>query len=202
MRNITKKKDKLPGDFSSLINDAWMDLGDTSKLVLDNPFDQYAGEETGLKLMRVMSDPDYFGFTCQTLLNVDLLPEQMAIMKILWTHPFPMFVASRGAGKCISKSTLITSQRGTHPLSHILPPDIVPCVKYPVNHLKLLGENGYKDVEYVWSNGLSNTITIISNTGRLLTGTYNHPIRVYENEKKNKMERFTTYRNGRYGSYL
>ena len=180
--DIVKSPLVLPNEYSSIIDEAWLDLGDTSKLQLENPFDKYTDEDIGLRLMKIWSDPNYFAYTCKVLLNINLLPEQAAILKILWEHAFPMFVASRGFGKCTCRSTLITSQEGTHPLSNILPPHMIPHTKYPINGLKLLGENGYKGVEYVWSNGLSPTITIITNTCRKLTGTHNHPIRAYQDD--------------------
>ena len=83
-------------------DDAWMGLGDTSSIEIDNPLIGRDGgdiERPDLHLLRIMRDPDYFFFTCKHLLNVELLPIQCAILKELWVRPFPMFVASRGFGK-------------------------------------------------------------------------------------------------------
>ncbi len=52
-----------------------------------------------LDLINFLQDPEYLGFTTMHVLNVKLLPFQLAVLKELWSRPFPMFIASRGAGK-------------------------------------------------------------------------------------------------------
>lgn len=62
-------------------------------------------ENPHLHVLRLMRNPDYFYFTCKALMNgpngepLELLPFQCAMLKELWTRPFPMLIASRGAGK-------------------------------------------------------------------------------------------------------
>jgi hypothetical protein len=56
-------------------------------------------ENPDLHLLRLLKDPDYFGFTCKLLFNVELHPIQIAILQEFWIRPFPMFIASRGFGK-------------------------------------------------------------------------------------------------------
>lgn len=46
-----------------------------------------------------MLDINYIGWTTKVLLNIELFPLQMAIIKKMWTAPFPMLVASRGGSK-------------------------------------------------------------------------------------------------------
>jgi hypothetical protein len=46
-----------------------------------------------------MRDPDNLWFVCKYILNVDLLPFQVVILKQLWTKPFPMLIATRGGSK-------------------------------------------------------------------------------------------------------
>ena len=46
-----------------------------------------------------MLDLDLIGWTAKAVLNLDLFPIQIAILQIMWTHPFPMLVASRGGSK-------------------------------------------------------------------------------------------------------
>lgn len=79
MLNLTEKDLKLANP-----------LTNRSKYDADNPH---------LHILRLMRNPDYFYFTCKHLLNVKLLPFQQVILKELWYRPFPMLVASRGAGK-------------------------------------------------------------------------------------------------------
>ena len=52
-----------------------------------------------LHILRIMRNPEYFQWTVKTLLNIDLIPEQVVILQELWTKAFPMYIASRGFGK-------------------------------------------------------------------------------------------------------
>jgi len=55
------------------------------------PVDEY--------LLSKMLDPTLIGWTVKTILNIELFPVQIAILQIMWNHPFPMLVASRGGSK-------------------------------------------------------------------------------------------------------
>ena len=82
-------------------NDAWLGF-DVDSVELNNPlFDRTPDEikRPDLHLLKLMMNPKYLGFTAKTLLNVELLPIQIAVLRELWERPFPMFVASRGFGK-------------------------------------------------------------------------------------------------------
>lgn len=46
-----------------------------------------------------MMDIDYIGWTAKTVLNLELFPLQIEILRTLWDHAFPMLVASRGGSK-------------------------------------------------------------------------------------------------------
>ena len=84
-----------------LANNAWLGF-DIESMDLDNPlFDRSSDEikRPDLHLLKLMRNPKYLGFAAKTLLNVELLPIQIAVLKELWQSPFPMFVASRGFGK-------------------------------------------------------------------------------------------------------
>lgn len=57
-------------------------------------------------ILQIMSDPDFFPFTCTTLFNrpdgsgpLNILPFQQLTLKELWWRQFPMILFSRGAGK-------------------------------------------------------------------------------------------------------
>ena len=50
-------------------------------------------------ILDFMSHPSNFQYTCKWLFGVNLLPFQLLILQALWTHKFPMFLASRGGSK-------------------------------------------------------------------------------------------------------
>ena len=51
------------------------------------------------KLLSVASQPEYFRFITRFILNIDILPFQMVVLKELWNKKYPMIIASRGASK-------------------------------------------------------------------------------------------------------
>ena len=84
-------------------DDAWLGLGDLSKLKIDrnvmiNRIKEDI-ENPDKHLVRLMRDPLYFGMTCKLLLGIELHPIQISILQEFWNRPFPMFIASRGFGK-------------------------------------------------------------------------------------------------------
>lgn len=96
------KKDKQSKE---LLDNLWMDLGDVTKIKTPNPFAVRSTsdiENPHIFLLKLLRNPDYFGFTCKHIFNVELLPFQLAIMKELWYRPFPILVMSRGASKTYS----------------------------------------------------------------------------------------------------
>ena len=99
-------------------DDAWLGLGDLSKLEIDkNPMigrTKQEIEKPDLHLLKIIRDPSYLGATCKMLFNIELHPIQVAILQEFWVRPFPMFIASRGFGKsflmalyCILKCTFV-----------------------------------------------------------------------------------------------
>lgn len=86
-----------------VFEDAWLGLGDLSKIVIDsNPMIGRSKEDIenpDLHLLRMLRDPKYFGTTAKLLFDVELHPIQIAILQEFWIRPFPMFIASRGFGK-------------------------------------------------------------------------------------------------------
>lgn len=86
-----------------VFEDAWLGLGDLSKLIIDkNPMIGRSKEDIenpDLHLLRMLRDPKYFGSTCKLLFDIELHPIQIAILEEFWIRPFPMFIASRGFGK-------------------------------------------------------------------------------------------------------
>jgi hypothetical protein len=86
-----------------MYEDAWLDLGDLSKIELKtNPMigrSKYEIEHPDIHLLKILKDPEYFGATCKLLFDIELHPIQIAILQEFWIRPFPMFIASRGFGK-------------------------------------------------------------------------------------------------------
>ena len=82
------------------IDEAWLGL-DIVDEQLFNPTAILAGsdEDFHLKLTWLMSRPEYFSFTCNQLLNTQLLPSQALIINEIWHRKFPLLIASRGFGK-------------------------------------------------------------------------------------------------------
>ena len=90
-------------NIEKILEEAYLNLGDTSKLNLGSPLienrQDWQREDPALEMVDKMRDAAYLHWTCKTLLNIDLLPFQVTILRELWTRTFPMMVASRGAGK-------------------------------------------------------------------------------------------------------
>jgi len=86
-----------------IFEDAWLGLGDVSKLNIDQNLminrNKEDIETPDLHLLRILRNPLYFGTTCKLLFNIELHPIQVAILEEFWIRPFPMFIASRGFGK-------------------------------------------------------------------------------------------------------
>jgi hypothetical protein len=86
-----------------LFDDAWLGLGDLSKIVI--PKNHMINrikediENPDLHLIRLMRNPKYFGMTVKLLFGIELHPMQIAILQEFWIRPFPMYIASRGWGK-------------------------------------------------------------------------------------------------------
>jgi len=94
-------KKKTIADFCSP-DYCWLDVELADLHEIRNPMTSLTErdiERPDLHLIRMLRDPVYFGFTCKHILNINLLPVQIAILQELWLRPFPMFIASRGFGK-------------------------------------------------------------------------------------------------------
>jgi hypothetical protein len=166
-------------ELDRITEEAWLGF-DTSKIKIPDELGNIWAydEPPGLVLARYLRNPDNFGFLCSEVFNIKLMPFQLAVLKEMWTHKFPMLIGTRGFGKCITGDTLIITDLGPAKIVDIIG-DIQPKIrKYFDKPIKVYGENGYHEVEYAWSNGLSSTIAITTQNGFHLNGTENHPIRV------------------------
>ena len=96
-KRLFTQKDR---DIQKLVNESYLQLGDTSLLDIQNPLLQPSKfDNPFLDILDFMGSPDYFSFTCKHLFNIDLLPFQCVILKELWVRKFPMLIGSRGMGK-------------------------------------------------------------------------------------------------------
>ena len=85
-----------------LYKDAWLGLTEKDYKNILNPLDdisKYEWQKPHLAMLRFMRNPKNVWFTAKHLFGVQLFPFQSLILQELWTKPFPMFIASRGAGK-------------------------------------------------------------------------------------------------------
>ena len=87
----------------STFDDAWLGLGDLSKLVVpNNPMIRRSEtdiENPDLHLLKMLRNPRYMGSTCKLLFNLELHPIQIAVLQEIWNRPFPMLIGSRGFSK-------------------------------------------------------------------------------------------------------
>lgn len=82
------------------IQDAWLGLDKKDEDIF-NPIStiDIRDDHFYLKMIWLMSRPEYFSFLCKNILNIDLLPVQGLILYEMWNRKFPMLVATRGFGK-------------------------------------------------------------------------------------------------------
>lgn len=79
----------------------WLDLPNIPDEIY-NPFldDHYGVMHDPIEeFMCFTLDIQYLHFVCKEILNIELLPFQLAILDRLWNKRLPMLIASRGAGK-------------------------------------------------------------------------------------------------------
>lgn len=99
---LPSAQERTPEWEEQFVENYWLGLGDTSLIHTVNPFfnqTQFDRENPHYFILNLMRNPAYFGFTVKTLFGKKLRPFQLAILRELWTRPFPMLIGSRGAGK-------------------------------------------------------------------------------------------------------
>lgn len=89
-----------------IFNDAWLGLGDLSKLEIpNNPMIHRTEKDIeypDLHLLKILRNPKYLGTTCKIFFNLELHPIQIAVLQEIWNRPFPMLIGSRGFSKSFS----------------------------------------------------------------------------------------------------
>lgn len=95
-------KYRIQNRIDSLEEDSWLRIGDLNDIWINNPLthrNQFNIENPGLLEVTLMKNPHYLSFAAKSLLDLDMIPDGVAIMEELWKRPFPMYIASRGYGK-------------------------------------------------------------------------------------------------------
>ena len=82
------------------IDEAWLNL-DIEDKSLFNPFKivNFNDDDFHLKMLWLMTRPEYFSFLCKHVFNINILPSQALFLCEMWNRRFPMLIASRGFGK-------------------------------------------------------------------------------------------------------
>lgn len=102
-------------DKDKIFDNEWLGIGDTSKFIprrnIIYPTSEEDINKPGLVELRTMRKPEYFGWAVERLFGVRLIPEQMVILHELWNRTFPIFIASRGFGKCLVGNTVVQTNK-------------------------------------------------------------------------------------------
>lgn len=88
-------------NIDKVLSEAYMNIK-VDESSISNPLDEIPDEfenKPELYITYLLSQPDFFSFTCQQIMGVDILPFQAVILKELWTKKFPMLIGSRGLSK-------------------------------------------------------------------------------------------------------
>ena len=82
------------------IDEALLNL-DIKEKNLFNPFKlvNFNDDDFHLKMLWLMTRPEYFSFLCKHVFNINILPSQALFLCEMWNRRFPMLIASRGFGK-------------------------------------------------------------------------------------------------------
>lgn len=178
--------ERLRKEILAELDDAWLNIN--RNVPLAKPLDLLLTEDADEYYQRfvwLLTQPEYISFLCKSILNIDILPFQSLILQEMWKRKFPMFIATRGGGKCTSGNTKIcTKYNNTTKIQNIydLIGDVTPNTKINLEGYQILNEKGeWNNIEYGWNNGYSETIKIETKFGYSLEGTLDHPIRCVRN---------------------
>jgi len=79
-----------------------LELGDTRNIYTEDIFedaDWTDSEKIPEHIVELVMDPDYLHFLTKYVLNLDLFPYQLAILRMMWSKSQVIFIGSRGAAK-------------------------------------------------------------------------------------------------------
>ena len=95
--NISKWSQEHRDDF---LKYAYLEIGDTYLLDTSKSKSMFKGKETIAEdIVKTCMDENYLHFPSKHILNMDLFPYQMSILKTLWVRRLPMLLAARGGSK-------------------------------------------------------------------------------------------------------
>lgn len=89
-------------NFEEFADNLELGLGDIRELQIPQVItsgDWCVPEKVPELLVQLCRDPNYIHFVCKYILNIDLLPFQLAVLQTLWTKSLPIFIGSRGCSK-------------------------------------------------------------------------------------------------------
>ena len=81
---------------------AFFGLDNVEELIVENPLipiTEFDLQNPHIFLLDILRQPKYFYLTVKTLLGIELMPFQVAVLQELWERPFPMLIGCRGFGK-------------------------------------------------------------------------------------------------------
>lgn len=109
----------LSKEQKKILDNAWLGI-QVKEQDLFNPLKSIIydfEDEAHLALSYLMMQPEFFALFCQEIMNVQLLPTQMVLLKESWTRKFPMWIATRGFSKsfmegvyCLLRAVLIPNR--------------------------------------------------------------------------------------------
>lgn len=145
MPKKTKYFGKIPADkIDKVLSEAYLNIYvDEEKIFnpLMNMPEEFEEAPEGY-IAWLMMQPSYFHFICRELLNIELFPLQIAVIKEIWNRKFPMLIASRGFSKSFS-SAVYGILRGT-----ILQPRKVVICGAAFRQSKII----FEYMENIWNN--------------------------------------------------
>jgi hypothetical protein len=93
---------KTPDEIQKFLSEAYMNIYIDDENQLYNPLVDIPPEfeeNPEYFITNLMSQPEFFTFTCQHILGVNIVPFQAVILRELWNRRFPMLIGSRGMSK-------------------------------------------------------------------------------------------------------
>lgn len=105
MSKLIVPKMYSPEDIDKMVENEYLgfpagfDESEMYNVLLDASRSQEFDNNPVMEILDVMSQPQYFYYTCKWLLNIHLLPFQVVMLQELWLRKFPMLLATRGGGK-------------------------------------------------------------------------------------------------------
>jgi intein/homing endonuclease len=183
MSKLTVPKLYSPQDIDNMVENEYLGFpadfneDEMYNILLDASRSKDFDNNPVMDILDIMSKPEYFYYTCKWLLNIHLLPFQVVMLQELWVRKFPMLLATRGGGKCITGDSIIQLSDRFVRIGDYVGYDAPEQERQYVND-HCLGENGYNEVEYCWNNGTGDVITTKTRDGFELTGVPEHKIRI------------------------